>query len=205
MQGEILEKFRVADLLDGGRSMLKILFSMRGRDEVPRWRGPRVALTWDYLTGIPSYEESRGYPALVIELPAKMVDEVKGLAECSPEPRILDHLDWTTSIAALVLKGAKNTIELVAGDMFPLLRLSNQGCILAVFVCAGEVTVVEYLFNRSDFLGICAQVSSDASISGERGRADELDWSERCYKKIGRRHHWQPLINHFDDDERFYN
>jgi hypothetical protein len=85
--------------------------------------------------------------------------------ECAIEQRqalcetSVEEILWIDCIAGwtcFTMTGIGHVIELNAADIFPLLRLSNQGCILVALVCGKEVTVVEYDFCRHDLLNVSA-------------------------------------------------
>lgn len=153
MHGEAIANYKINELPDCGQALKAMLAIMH--DAAPsEWAGPRVAVAWDTDSEIPRFSDSHGYPMLLIDLPDSMQFDVPHLAGSSLELRALKHLTWAPARAGFVLEGEHDAIELLASDLLPLLRLSNQGCILVVFVCALEVTVVEYGFYRVQFLDV---------------------------------------------------
>lgn len=177
MLGEVIKEYKHAELPDGGNAFRETIARVRAENPVSAWRGPSAAIAWDKDLGLPFFDDSRGYPALLVDFPQEMRNEVDAIADTSPSLQQVTHLGWAPFVTVLALEGKNIVLELVAADLLPLLRLSNQGCILVVFSCADEVAVVEYGFFRQDFLELCSLLLMEpAEISDRLGGAH---WTKR--------------------------
>lgn len=202
MLGEVIKEYKHAELPDGGNAFRETIARVRAENPVAAWGGPSVALAWDKDLDLPIFDDSRGYPALLIDFPQTLSGEVDAIANCDPEVQQVTHLGWAPFVTVFALKGTNIVIELVAADLLPLLRLSNQGCMLVVLSCADQVTVVEYGFFRQDFLELCSALSMEpAEISD---RLDGTHWTKRHnHTTMAGIQHWQPIIGLIDDEDKF--
>jgi hypothetical protein len=200
--GEVIEKYLYTELPNGGEAIREAIARVRAENPALAWEGPSVAIAWDKELGLPLFDESRGYPALVVDFPRVIRDEVDEIANSAPTLQQVTHLRWTPFVTVLAFRGRKSVLELLAADLLPLLRLSNQGCILAVLCCADEVVVVEYGFFRQDFLELCSLLLLEPQDIADR--LDGLNWTKR-YSHIARAgvEYWQPIIGLIDNEDRF--
>lgn len=202
MLGEVIEKYRYAELPDGGATIREAVARVRAENPAQAWEGPSVAVAWDTDLGLPLFDDSRGYPALVINFPQVMRGEVDEIANSAPMLQQVTHLRWAPFVAVLAFPGKESVLELLAADLLPLLRLSNQGCILVVLSCGDEVTVVEYGFFRQNFLELCSLLLLEPEEIADR--LNGSNWANR-YSYVVRAGigHWQPIIGSIDDEDRF--
>jgi hypothetical protein len=197
-----MNRYKHAELPDVGNAFRETLALVRAENPVPTWSGPSVAFGWDKDLGLPIFDDSRGYPVLLVDLPLKLKDEVDAIANCGPEVHQVMHLSWAPLVTVFALKGKHIVLELVAADLLPLLRLSNQGCILVVLSCGDEVVVVEYGFFRQDFLELCSFLFVEPTEV--RDRLDCTHWNKRfSHTTISGVQRWQPIIGSIDDEDRF--
>lgn len=197
-----MKEYKHAELPDGGNAFRETIARVRAENPVSAWGGPSVSIAWDKDLGLPIFDDSRGYPALLVDFPPEMRNEVDAIADTSPTLQQVMHLGWAPFVTVLALSGRNIVLELVAADLLPLLRLSNQGCILAVFSCGDEVVVVEYGFFRQDFLELCSLVLIEPADFSDR--LDGAHWTKR-YSEISKAgvQHWQPIIGLIDDEYKF--
>ena len=202
MLGEVIMKYRHSDLSDCGQAFREVIARVRAENPVSPWKGPSVAIAWDRDLGLPVFDDSRGYPVLLVDFPQELKSEVDEIANCDPEVHQVTHLRWSPLVTVLAFRGKQSVLELLAADLLPLLRLSNQGCILAVLCCVDEVIVVEYGFFRQNFLELCSLLLLEPEEIADK--LDGLNWTRR-YSHIVRAgvEHWQPIIGSIDDEDRF--
>jgi len=203
-EGEIIERYKISKLPEKGKAIRKLLSAMRTEEAKEGWDGPLVAMTWDTDSGMPHFDDSPGYPMLLIDLPASMRKEVPCMAECVAKLDFSDNLGWESDVAVMQLDGGNNTLELVLADVFALLRLSNQGCILVALVCGDDVTITEYLFNRGDFFEVCSHLMCDDFAVERMPYQGDIDWAQRRHFEMGGRHYWQPVVDYIEANEGFY-
>lgn len=74
MLGEVMKKYKHAGLPDGGNAFRETIARVKAENPVSVWNGPSVAIAWDKDLGLPLFDDSRGYPALLVEFPQEMKD-----------------------------------------------------------------------------------------------------------------------------------
>lgn len=197
-----MKRYSHAELPDGGQAFRETVARVRAENPVRGWSGPSVALAWDKDLGLPIFDDSRGYPALLVDFPQELEGEVDEIANCNPEVHQVTHLSWAPFVTVVALKGKGTLLELVAADLLPLFRLSNQGCILVVLSSGDNVVVVEYGFFRQDFLELCSMLLMEPDEISNR--LDEALWTKR-YSQITMAgvQHCQPIVGLIDDEEKF--
>jgi hypothetical protein len=197
MKGKLLRTYKMSELPDAGRR-LQALVNRAKQDGRTDELQAVAALTWDSDSGIPMLGEGRGYPLLLVSMPATARESIQLMSGSALVLEGILHPNWPPSFACMTLTGHEHVLELPLADLLPLLRLSNQGCILVAFECADEVTLVEYDFGRIHLLKACALL-----LSGYGEDGTERKWQEHCYQSADGKMHWQPMVVHIDDEERF--
>lgn len=204
MKGKVLSSYKFSEMPDGGVSINSLISAARVDDVTLGWDGPVVALAWDHQLGLPALTSALGYPLLVIDLPGGLESEARVMSSERLEMGMSIEIDCIAGWPCLTLTGVKHVIELSVADLFPLLRLSNQGCILVALACDREVTVVEYDFCRDDLLKLSSALFNDAESGRGYGATNHINtlWGARHFQ-VGETFHWQPAVVHVDDEERF--
>jgi hypothetical protein len=204
MKGKVLSTYKYSEMPNSGTSIEALISAARVDDVTQGWDGPVVALAWDHKLGLPALTTTFGYPLLLIELPSGLGNEVRAMANGALEIGISSEPDGIAGWTCFTMTGIGHVIELNAADMFPLLRLSNQGCILVALACDKEVTVVEYDFCRHDLLNVSAALFNEHKSGRGYGLTNHIDtlWGAE-HSQVGGVHYWQPAVVHVDDEERF--
>lgn len=194
-------KYQVDELPNGGNSILRLCASMRTGDDSHRWMAPKVACTWNYLTGLPYFDDEQRYPMLLVHLPVEMLCELEHFEQCSLDIRKVDSYGSQSTVIALA--GQRNLIELAAESIFPLLRLSNRQHILVGFVCADQVRIVKYDFYRDDFLKVCGHILERQAYYKAQRIGKEINVPEVADANA-ERERWEPFIEEIDYDWLFH-
>jgi hypothetical protein len=194
-------KYQVDELPDSGRSILRLCASMRTGDDSERWMAPKVACTWDYLTGLPHFDDGQRYPMLLVHLPVEMLSDLDHFANCSLDVGKVSS--WGSQSTVVTITGERNILDLNADSLFPLLRLSNRSHISVGFVCADQVRIVKYDFYRDDFLKVCGHMlESQARYKAQR-IGKEINVPEVADANV-QRERWEPFIEEIDYDWLFH-
>lgn len=151
----------------------------------------------------PTFQGQSRLSMLLIELPASMRTDVPNLACGSFKLTSLKNCTWASARAGLALNSEHNAIEFVASELLALLRLSNQGCILVLFVCGNDVTIVEYGFYREQFLEVCFEVYLDWD-DALKYRNNRIDLGGHIHYIHQGRDCWLPEIVCIAVEERIY-
>jgi hypothetical protein len=194
-------KYQVDELPDGGSSILRLCASMRTGDDSHRWLSPKVACTWDYLAGLPHFDDGERYPMLLVHLPVEMLSDLDHFANCSLDVGKVSS--WGSQSTVVTLTGKRNVLDLNADSLFPLLRLSNRRHILVGFVCADQVRIVKYDFYRDDFLKVCGHLLEKKALYEAQRIGKEIYVPEVADALDDGRERWEPFIEDIDYDWLF--
>lgn len=193
--------YQVDELPDGGASILRLCASMRTGDDSHRWMSPKVACTWDYLSGLPHFNDGERYPMLLVHLPVEMLPDLEHFERCSLDIR--EVMSYGSPSAVVTITGKRNVLDLNVASLFPFLRLSNRGHILVAFVCADQVRIIEYDFYRDDFLKICGHILERQAYYKTQRTGKEIDVPGVANANV-QRERWKPFIEEIDYDWLFH-
>lgn len=193
--------YQVDELPDGGNSILRLCASMRTGDDSHRWMAPKVACTWDYLTGLPHLDDKQPYPMLLVHLPVEMLPDLDHLANCSLDVGTVSS--WGSQSPVVTLTGNRNVLHLNADSLFPLLRLSNRSHVLVGYVCADQVRIVKYDFYLDEFLQVCGHILECQAHYKTQRIGKEINGPEVADANA-QRERWEPFIEEIDYDWRFH-
>jgi hypothetical protein len=200
-RNNVVAKYQVDELPDGGNSILRLCASMRTGDDSHRWMAPKVACTWNYLTGLPLFDDGHRYPMLLVHLPVAMLSDLDHFANCSLDVGTVSS--WGSPSTVITLTAKRNILHLNADSLFPLLRLSNRSHILVGFVCADQVRIVKYDFYRDDFLTVCRHLLENKALYEAQRIGGKIHAPEVTDALNDGRERWEPFIEDIDYDWLF--
>jgi hypothetical protein len=163
---------------------------------------PIVVSCWSSSVSLPSIEESRAIPLVVLALPSGLAEDTHALLTSPLHVRVVENLSWAERTTCLEMAGKDNVIQLRCDSLLPAMRATPLGAIIFVAVCGDDVLLVEHFFDRRIFLAVCSELHQDNRVDDETEL--EIDWrSEHSVVRKNSVATFVPLVTMQDDAEEF--